>query len=161
MVYLYEIMAKPKRERATVKDNPFVGQHRYTLYKQAISQFNRAIEQGFYLEAITICESMISDRLESRCVELNKPQGFEPLGKLIKTLKQVEVDNELREVVISDLDEWRKSRNTALHEIVKFEKGEFPDWENRVEASKEYAEEGMLIFRKIDSRISKIRRENA
>lgn len=153
-------MAKQKRERATIKDNPFVGQHRYTLYKMAIRQFNNAIEQGFYLEAITICESMIADRLESRCEELNKPLGFQMLGKLIKTLKQVEVDKELRGVVINDLDEWRLNRNTALHEIVKFEKGEFPDWENRVEVSKVYAEEGMAIFRKIDTRMSKIRREN-
>lgn len=153
-------MAKQKRERATVKDNPFVGQHRYLLYKQAISQFNRAIEHGFYLEAITICESMIADRLESRCAELNKPLGFQMLGKLIKTLKQVEVDKALRNILVKDLDEWRLNRNTALHEIVKFEKGDFPNWENRVEASKEYAEEGMIIFRKIDNRITKIRKEN-
>lgn len=154
-------MAQQKRKRASVKENPFVGQHRYTLYKQAIGQFNRAIEYGFYLEAITICESMISDRLESRCTELNKPQGFQTLGRLIKTLKGIETDKILRNTILEDLDTWRLNRNTALHEIVKFEKGDFPNWENKVETSKKYAEEGMIIFRKIDSRISKVRRENA
>ncbi len=148
-----------KRERATVNDHPFVGQRRYQLYKKAIVQFNNAIEAGYYLEAITICESLITDRLESRCEELNHPHAFKNLGALLRKLNQIETDHELRQVIFTDLDDWRENRNTALHEIVKFEKNEIPNWEDRVENSKIYAEEGIVIFRRIDSRMAILRKE--
>ena len=147
-----------KRERAKTIDNPFVGQQRYTLYKKAIVQFNNAIEMGYYLEAITICESLITDRLESRCGELGQPFAFKNLGKLLFELNKIETDDELRQIIFTELDDWRKNRNTALHEIVKFEKNEIPNWESRVENSKTYAEEGIVIFRKIDSRITTLRK---
>ena len=148
----------PMRERATIDDTPFVGKLRFTLYKKAIEQFNSAIEAGFYLEAITICESLITDRLESRCGELGQPQAFKNLGVLIRKLREIEVDNTLRQMIDLDLDNWRRNRNTALHEIVKFEKGEIPNWESRFEASKVYAEEGIVVFRSIDSRLRQLRR---
>ena len=84
--------------------------------------------------------------------------AFQTLGNLIKKLKGIETDSEIRKVITYDLDDWRKNRNTALHEIVKFEKGEFPEWKNRVEVSGDYAVEGMRIFRKIDGRVTKLRK---
>ena len=153
-------MKKTNRQRANITENPFVGKLRFELYKKAIEQFNQAIEAGFYLEAITICESLISDRLESRCAELKKPMAFKPLGDLIKKLKQIETDVLIKSTVVGDLDTWRLNRNTALHEIVKFEKGAIPNWENQVEQYKKYAEDGMLIFRTLDSQITKLRRNN-
>lgn len=151
-------MKKNNRQRANITENPFVGQLRFELYKQAIAQFNQAIEAGFYLEAITICESLIADRLESRCAELGKPIAFKPLGDLIKRIKQIETDDLIRNVVVGDLDNWRLKRNTALHEIVKFEKGAIPNWENRVEQYQTYAATGMVIFRAIDAQVTKLRK---
>ena len=148
-----------RRERASINENPFVGKRRYELYKKAIIQFNNAIEAGYYLEAITICESLITDRLESRCSELGCPYAFKNIGALIRKLIQIETDHELQSIVFRDLDEWRENRNIALHEIVKFEKNEIPNWENRVENSKTYAEEGIAIFRKIDARITTLRKQ--
>ena len=147
-----------RRERANINENPFVGKLRYELYKKAIVQFNNAIEAGYYLEAITICESLITDRLESRCSELGQPHSFKNIGALIRKLIQIETDQELQQIIFRDLDNWRENRNTALHEIVKFEKGEIPNWENRVGNSKVYAEEGIKIFRKIDNRITTLRK---
>lgn len=148
----------PRRERANINDTPFIGQLRFTLYKKAIEQFNGALEAGYYLEAITICESLITDRLESRCGELGQPLAFKNLGALIRKLREIETDHDLYQLIDKDLDTWRTNRNIALHEIVKFEKGEIPNWESRSEASKGYAEEGMIIFRQIDNQIRKLRK---
>ena len=148
-----------KRERAPISD-PFVGQRRYELYQKAIRQFNNALEMGYYLEAITICESLITDRLESRCGELNHPHSFKNIGALLRKLDEIETDNELRQIIFTDLDDWRRNRNIALHEIVKFEKNEIPNWENRVENSKIYAEDGIAIFRSIDNRMTKLRKNS-
>lgn len=148
-----------KRERANINDTPFVGQLRFMLYKRAIEQFNGALEAGYYLEAITICESLITDRLESRCGELGESIAFKNLGALIRKLREIETDRDLYQLIDKELDIWRINRNIALHEIVKFERGEIPNWESRSEASKGYAEKGIVIFRKIDNQIKKLRKQ--
>ena len=38
---------------------------RSTLYCKAIERCTQAIKSGFHLEAITLCESMIADRIEA------------------------------------------------------------------------------------------------
>lgn len=54
-----------KDVRKTVKDSPEIGKLRYETYKGVISKCDSAIKEGFYLEAITLMESMIFDRLTS------------------------------------------------------------------------------------------------
>src|SRR3990167_3525749 len=60
------------RKRAIATSDTTIGSTRYNLYKQAYSRINDATKQGFFLEAITIIESLISDRLESRLTFLKK-----------------------------------------------------------------------------------------
>lgn len=60
------------------------------LYKNAFSRINLAMEQGFHLEAISLIESLVSDRLESRLSFLKqKDFSFEPLGSLIKEIGRI------------------------------------------------------------------------
>ncbi|MBK8182926.1 MAG: hypothetical protein IPK63_08495 [Candidatus Competibacteraceae bacterium] len=59
--------SNPKnRNRAIATADNNIGITRYQLYKRAYAKINESIKQGFYLEAISIIESLISDRLESR-----------------------------------------------------------------------------------------------
>lgn len=52
--------------RAIAKEDNEVGLERYKLYKSAFSRINKAIKEEYYLEAITLVESILADRLESR-----------------------------------------------------------------------------------------------
>lgn len=144
-----------KKTRAVnIPGNP-VGMQRYDLYKQAIAWTDVAIERGFYLEAISIIESMITDRLESYLSRvLGKDVSFQTLGPLIQTIRKEKItDEELRMLAITNLDEWRRKRNNSLHAMVKLEEGDPTTWEDRKKELPVIAEEGKEILFKVKKRI--------
>lgn len=146
-------MSNQTRTRAVSEPGTDVGSMRYGLYKQAYAQVNKAIKEGFYLEAITLIESLTSDRLESRIsCRMGKDFSFKTLGSLIKELRDHESDPELKRLVDEDLDKWRQARNKALHEMVKLEQGDSGTWEERTAELIPVAEDGLTILRAIDRR---------
>jgi len=80
-----------------------------------------AIKQGFYLEAITIKESIITDGLLSFAVQSKRLQVTsdkicaQPLSKLIKLAKPY-FDSDTKVV---NLEKFRDNRNYCLHSLVK------------------------------------------
>lgn len=152
---------KNLRIRAISKHNNNIGQERYRLYNSAFSWINKSINYGFYIEAISITESLITDRLESHLSSItNTDYGFKTLGNLIKGIKSHESDEVLCDLVIDNLNDWRKARNKTAHEMVKIEDGKQITWEERVEINKEVAEQGLQLVRKIDKRIRQLRTQN-
>lgn len=72
------------KERFVAKSGLGVGNHRYELYAHAWEHTKTAIDRGFYLEAITLLESLLSDRMESRASFLTGAnKGFKNLGSLV------------------------------------------------------------------------------
>lgn len=148
------------RTRATAASDNDIGQERYELYKSSFDWIKKSIDEGYYLEAISILESLVSDRLESYLsFSLDRDFGFKNLGALIDKIKSIETDKLLRSLIINDLDEWRKQRNKAAHEMVKIEDGKSIVWEERVKINKEVAETGLLLFRNINNRIRQLRKQ--
>jgi hypothetical protein len=101
-----------------------------------------------------LIESLIADRLKSRltCL-LGQDCSFLALGILIKKSRFTETDEILRNLVTSDLDNWREQRNNSLHEIVKVEEGDTSTWEDRVKGLPSIAADGLAILKKIKQRI--------
>ena len=87
-----------------VADTNEKGKIRYVRYKHVLEQYKKAMENGFYLEAVTLMESIISDRLESRAAYLEKTNGFETLGKLCNILSS---DDILKDI-IPQVEKWKK-----------------------------------------------------
>jgi len=97
-------------------------------YKEAYTRINSSISSGHYFEAITIEESIISDRLASFLVATDSlatdyihNQSF---ASLI-TLWRLATKNpgsiwENCDVLIKKVDAWRKERNKYVHGLVKF-----------------------------------------
>ncbi len=87
----------PKRKRAIVEENSVVGKHRREIYKSAFKQIKLANEDSYYLEAITLIESLITDRLESRLSYLDgKDFSFKNISKLIEKSIKIETDSVLK-----------------------------------------------------------------
>lgn len=149
------------RIRAIANAGTSVGKVRYNLYRPAYARIKESIDLGFYLEAITLIESLVSDRLESRVsFLLEKDFSFKTLGCLIQKSSQIEHDEELKKLVSHDLDEWRRQRNNALHEMVKIDDRLTNNtWECRVQALPVVAKKGLEILRSIDSRCKILRRK--
>ncbi len=149
------------RIRAIAEEGTNVGQERHLLFKQAYGRINHSMENGYYLEAITIIESLVSDRLESRLTFLKGTDfSFKNLGQLINAARNDETDDELKTLIIADLDSWREKRNTSLHEMAKKADGDASTWEDRVADIKQVAIDGLDILRKIDNKCTKLRRSH-
>ena len=149
----------PKRKRAIVEENSTVGKHRREIYKSVFKKIKLANESGFYLEAITLIESLITDRLESRLSYLDgKDFSFKTIGKLIKKTKQIETDSELKILIETDLYEWADGRNKSLHEMAKIAEGDFSSWDERYLKLKKIASDGLALLRKIDRQCEKLKK---
>lgn len=130
MVGGQSIMANRKRGEAFSGDG--YGTRRRMLFERARLQIECSIEHGFYCEAITLSESIIADRLESRLSYLRQQNcGFQMLGGLVKELGKEE-RNQLMLDTVQAVDVWRQLRNRAVHEMVKIAaRGPVDDWQDK------------------------------
>ena len=103
---------------------------------------------GFYLEAITLMESIIGDRLECylhRNIE-SVDYSFSTLGRLIEGLKKVDSTSPL----VNKITNWKNQRNALLHEMAKIEDNNYSDFTSKYSVAKQCAEDGLVLFREID-----------
>lgn len=136
-----------------IANTPEKGQVRYHLYKDVIDRYLDSMNDGYYLEAITLMESLITDRLESALIFYLKKtpsQVFLPLGDALSPFKDQGI---ISDQLYSRIDEWRKSRNQALHEIAKIEAGTTPVFEDRYSAQQSIAKDGYDVFKKINEEL--------
>ncbi len=129
---------------------------KYLSYKAAWERINYSLERGFHLEAISIEESIISDRLLSFVlgVDQNSKMGTKsPLDQLIIKWRK-HAGKSLIESDGSDLGEqafiWKEKRNTAIHGIVKSTpRTATMQPEDFFEMTRKTAEEGKILARKV------------
>jgi hypothetical protein len=97
---------------------------KFLSYREAWARIRLSIDTGFFFEAVTLEESVISDRLISflrDCGETfpKKNYSFSELIKLWRKYEPSPIDfrnvNDLQQAV----DRWRERRNDVVHGIVK------------------------------------------
>ncbi|WP_437276047.1 hypothetical protein WME90_33015 [Sorangium sp. So ce375] len=120
---------KPKVHAISRPGENDVGTNRFSLLRAAADKAAEAFKHGFYLEAITLVESLLATRLESRLAWVREIQGkslavrFNTLGPLCTELlgenAAAAPDWHAFYGPIQDIREWAKSRNVALHEMAK------------------------------------------
>lgn len=143
--------------RATIFDDG-IAKKKYETIKYCLDRFKLAFENEFYLEAITLMESLIADRLESRLTELNKKaHTFETLGKLRGELLKKEKSKPIFLIIESDLKVWTQLRNIAIHQAAKIEKDNPKDLSEFTKQSLITAKKGKALFDKLNKEIKKIR----
>lgn len=146
-----------KKIRATILDIP--GQEKYEIIKAAISRYNTAIEHSFFLEATALMESLISDRLESRLGELTKsPVSIDTIGNLLNSLRKIETDFVLKEIMNRQINNWCGDRNTVIHQAAKIELGKKKKWQDFIKQAEKTAKDGRKIFDAYNKQLNKLRR---
>ena len=97
-------------------------------FTYAFGRINTAIKQEFYLEAVTLAESVISDRLYSfvkhREGKVNKKTTLHQLISKAQKLSTSTVTTKYGNDMFQALDQWRINRNTCVHSVAKSEPGE-------------------------------------
>lgn len=97
---------------------------KYLSYKEAYSRMDEAIKNGFYFEAITIQESILSDRLLSfvvskNLIEINENEIHKSkvsLGNLINATKDYMTGFDS---LHAELVKFKNQRNICVHSLVK------------------------------------------
>lgn len=133
------------------------GKIRQHLYNNAFNHIFKSIQNGYFLEAIALEESFISDRLASYCsYKKYMRKCYATLGEITKNY--LTKDENFSKNILTEVDTWRTMRNTCLHAMVKFAEGEDADWGEKVIFAKEVAEKGEKLCRNVDKEISRLRR---
>lgn len=92
---------------------------RHDSYQAAMGQISKALQDGYYLEAIALEECLISNCffnfLDGTGTKLTNP-SFHTLLKELSD-KQDSAFEYPREL-LGELDKWRKARNTAIHGFI-------------------------------------------
>lgn len=154
-------MKKPHSRRLTGGRGTDIARQRYDLYKLANEQLKAAYETGFYIECVSICESIISDRIEARLQFLRKstekPSHIDSLGRLLKQVEDIESEDqtELRAAYLS-IREWGNARNETIHQFVKVtDQNHYINGRDRVSQAKAAALNGMRLMRQISKLVRK------
>ena len=137
-----------------------IGQSRYETYRATIDRINKAMDAGFYVEVIALCESIIADRLESLANQISQSSkySYETMGRLTDYLLGAKQRDLLSQEIVDGVNEiknWTKKRNSAVHEMAKNIEGDFME---KYAKLKETAEEAIKLFRKLDNEIRKFRK---
>ena len=142
---------------------------KYLSYREAWARIKQAQEQNFFLEAVTLEESIITDRLIcylvvtgalKRARELHQYPSF---GQLIKTWSllhgapiSIQVKSTEFKNLQSSVDSWRQGRNKVVHGMVKSHPGTATDdIVNFLEEAKATAREGEILARAVSSWVKK------
>lgn len=164
----------PNSKKRAVASNLTIAKQRQAIISAAYSWIKKSMQDKFYVEAVSIIESLISDRLESRLSFLmGQNVGFQNLGTLVdktyaeETKNAAYGDNEIMTILkdpnntdnYGDIERWTKRRNQVIHEIGKVEAGNFIPFDEKLEKAKEVAKKGLVLLRKLDKRITYLRRK--
>jgi hypothetical protein len=97
---------------------------RYLRYKLTFERMDDALEEGWLLEAISLQESIISDRLLSVLRHYGKVvESFQSLKTLIAECRRLTTGSTERVEgdFFDELDTWRIKRNRCIHEFCKMD----------------------------------------
>jgi hypothetical protein len=121
-------------------------------FAYAFSRIDESINKGFYLEAVTVAESIVSDRLLSYVKSHdNRVNIHTSLKQLIDKAEKLCIATESANLgyeMFLALHKWRINRNKCVHSVAKSEPGEptiTADEFNKL--AKTSAEEGKILAR--------------
>jgi hypothetical protein len=131
-------------------------------FTYAFRKINESLKSGYYLEAVTLAESIISDRLLSFVKQHHKNETVKtPFHKLIRSAKKLNhIDFSKKDGtdLFDALDKWRDKRNICIHAVAKSEPGEPTSPVDVFEQiAEECAKEGKLLARLICEWDKKVR----
>ncbi len=154
-------MAAEKKQQLRQKNYP-----KYNSYALAFKLIDESIRHNFPLQAITIEESILADRLWST-LNVGKNPDKVKLDTLSKALNEWKPREDVKgcklnpnrslfdeeiDALYTDLKDWWKDRCNLLHGIVKSAQGKHPviPAETFESSAAEAAKKGLSLVREID-----------
>ena len=121
------------------------------LHRRANGLLKASLENGYWIEAISIAESLMSDRIESYFEKHHEKRRITTLGtwsyELMKSKRLPKKEVDLFERVF----EWSQERNKATHELVKVSERHKADWDERISDCMKVASEGKKLANEVNN----------
>jgi hypothetical protein len=137
---------------------PYIGNAKAILFRTAFERIDRAIANGFHLEAIAITESLICDRIESTISTITNKESYpDTLGPLLSQLRKLSV---YPDELIHELDSWRRDRNLVMHQMVKITNSDTTDWRSRMKFARLTALAGKSILKDVQTNTNRVKRSH-
>jgi len=128
---------------------------RVDLRDRAARRVSEAIGDGFFIEAIALQDSMISDRLEE-FLGMHKDRvtmnSLGQLAQLSRDLAPAEFTALADRILV-----WADHRNVAMHQMVKVGPTYHGTWDTRVEHARRTAGAGQELLRDVESAVARHR----
>ncbi len=148
-----------------------IGVERYTLIKAAFQHAQRALHHRHYLEAITLLESILADRLGSlihgslgaevtlrhtlggllKVAEKNVVQPRTPEELAQKRSRRDKLPKDLLDFLATRAINWWGLRNHAVHGMAKLLKAHDATFAERCDALEAVALEGFVVLLQLDA----------
>lgn len=143
-------MSDPKLR---ARNTPRVKAAKALLLREAYERLARAKRLGSHIEAVAILETLMSDRLEVlESAHSGQPTRVDTLGRLIGRAKNLGV---LPEPLLIGIAAWAKSRNLAVHQLVKITNEDHVDWSARISFIRNISNEGEILLKELKREVSK------
>jgi hypothetical protein len=118
------------------------------LVRRSLSLCKLSIESGFYLEAIALTDSVISECMNSIFFySADAPIRLKGINDGIRKIHSLNLDL-LDDTLSTDTLAWGKHRNAAIHGFTKLSEFEGADWDSRRLQVKLRAEDGYKLARR-------------
>ncbi|MFM1787196.1 MAG: hypothetical protein RL228_1146 [Actinomycetota bacterium] len=115
------------------------------LIKKAVSRAKRAHRAGFYLETISLCDSIIGNRMNSIVRDSSGEKFKSPgIGFGSREINRLGIPIFTTDLLVQT-NEWSRKRNSSLHGISRLEDFESSSWRSRLNACKQVSEEGIQL----------------
>jgi len=92
---------------------------RHSAYQAAMGQITKALKDGYYLEAITLQECLISNCLFNFLNGMGSKLSNASFHTLLKEMPDMQdTARDYPRELLGKLDKWRRARNTAIHGFI-------------------------------------------
>ena len=122
-------------------------------YKRA----RRAINSGFYLEAIVLVESMLADRLEAILTVLSgRPATFRTANQAARDLQNF--PRYTNSDLLQQVRVWSYGRSRWVHEFAKVSNEEHLSWRNRIADARDVSVMGFDLLTRVAAEARRVGR---
>ena len=136
MAIRHDRIAGDTREMALLKQE---------LHRQTNGWLNAALDNHYWVEAICIAESLMSDRIESYFTKNYESRKISTLGSWCREILEIDKLSKADIDLFERVKAWSKLRNKAVHELVKVSERHKTSWDERVCECMTVAREGKRL----------------
>lgn len=125
---------------------------RRDLRAQAQQRMTAAMAAGYFIEAVALQDSMISDRLEDLLGLHQEHVAMNSTGQLAHLSRALDPDtfDELAERV----RRWAEHRNVVVHQMVKVGPTHEDTWAERLQEAQRTAQAGLALLTEVDQAVA-------